>query len=218
MTDDAPISNQAPVSLPEDDLESRSITWPTLLGGTSILYAGISLAGDAFGVLGLFVERRRFESVGLEVEGGLDLPEWVVMSTLVESLVNLALIVWLVFGAIALIRRSPRALRLLRIWVVASILAALIQVGLGFLKIDDGVDLEIRKQRASEARLREGDRDVSKLEIIELGFGRSSEQIRSASVRNTLSFGVLPVIYPLVMGFFIFRGPGRPAGRTDGSD
>ena len=60
----------APSVLPPDDLEDKRVTWPTVIGVTALLYAGLSILGNGCGIAGLFVSDVGLRLAGIEVEGG----------------------------------------------------------------------------------------------------------------------------------------------------
>ena len=189
--------------LPEDDLESRTVTWPTVLGSISIIYALLAVFANTCGTAGIFLGDFGLQLAGLDVDGGLDFPAWIMISTLVTGGVGLVLAVLLFVGAVGLIRRRAGSVRLLKVWVVAVIGATIIQIALGYFSIENNVDLQVRIQDATSEMIREANPDISGKELDEMGLGKTADEIRTVSIRNTLLFGSIPVLYPVILGFLL---------------
>ena len=110
MTDDVSGESPKPVLLPEDNLDSRSITWPTVLGAISIVYSVLGVFSNTCGTASIFLGDAGLKLAGVEVEGGLGFPAWITISTLISGGVGLILAVLLFVGGIGLIRRWPGSL------------------------------------------------------------------------------------------------------------
>ena len=203
MTDDVSGESPKDVLLPEDNLDSRSITWPTVLGAISIVYSVLGVFSNTCGTASIFLGDAGLKLAGVEVEGGLGFPAWITISTIISGGVGLILAVLLFAGGVGLIRRWPGSLPLLKFWVVASILATVIQIVLGFFAINNNTDLQIRIQDATVDMLRKQNPEISSGDLAAMGLSKSESEIRSESTRNTLVFGGIPVIYPIVLGFLL---------------
>lgn len=190
-------------SLPEDDLETRTITWPTVLGSISIIYAVLALVANSCGTASIFLGDFGLQLAGIDVDGGLDFPAWITVSTVVTGVMGLVLAVLLLVGAIGLIRRRAGSVRILKAWVVLVLCATVIQIGLGYFTIDNNVDLQVRIQDATSEMIREANPKISAQELDEMGLGKSADEIRTASIRNTLLLGSIPALYPIILGFLL---------------
>lgn len=199
MMDEKP---QVPTThLPED--KPRKVEWPSVLGGISIAYALFALAGNACGTASIFLANFGLQMAGIEVKGGVDLPVWMTISTVISGAIGLALASLLFVAAIGLIRRQSRSIALFKVWVVGVVVTTVIQIVLGFLAIDSNTDLQMRIQDATVDMLRDQNPNLGSSEIESMGLGESEEDIRSASMRNALVFGAIPIVYPLVVGFLL---------------
>ena len=83
MTDDMSETRSQGTVLPEDDLETRSITWPTVLGTISIIYAVFGVFANGCGIGSVFLGDFGLRLAGIEVDGGLSLPTWMTASTVI---------------------------------------------------------------------------------------------------------------------------------------
>lgn len=201
MTDENTQGPAPTTVLPED--EARKLTWPTILGGISIAYALFAFVTNACGTGSIFLGDVGLQMMGIDVKGGVDLPAWVVNYTVVAGGIGLILAGLLCVAAIGLIRRKARSLALLKGWVVATIVMTVIQIVLSFLAIDSNTDLSLRIQDATVDMLREQNPKLGSSDIESMGLAQSEEDIRSTSIRNALVFGAIPIVYPLVLGFFL---------------
>ncbi|MCP4833293.1 MAG: hypothetical protein GY895_00875 [Phycisphaera sp.] len=201
MTDDYSGASTPTTVLPEDG--DRKLTWPSIVGGICIAYALFAFVANACGPASLFVGEIGLQMAGIEVKGGLDLPRWIMVSTVVTGAIGLLLAGLLCIGGIGLIRRKARSLTLLKVWLVAAIVMTVIQIVLGFLATDSNTDLSLRIQDATVDMLRKQNPKLGSSEIKSMGLAQSEEDISSASIRNVLVVGAIPIVYPLVLGFFI---------------
>ena len=205
MADEMSGEGSPGMSLPEDDLETRRITWPTVLGATCIVYAVLGVFANGCGLGNVFLGDIGFKMAGIEVEGGLNLPAWITVSTVILGALGLILAGLLFVGAGGLIRRQPGSVSLLKLWAVAAILASVVQIVLGFLSIDNNVDLQLRVQDAQSEMLRSQDPEISQKELAILGLTKSAGEIRTQSIQYTVILGGMPMIYPILLGFFLTR-------------
>ena len=203
MTDDVSGDRPPVVSLPEDDLESRSITWPTVLGAVSIVYSVLGIFSNTCGTASIFLGDPSLKLAGIDVEGGLGFPAWLQISTIISGGVGIILAGLLFIGGIGLIRRRPGSLGLLKVWVVAAIVATVIQIVLGFFSINNNIDLQMRIQDATAETLRKQDPKISSKDLVDMGLDKSASEMRTESTWNTLVFGGIAVIYPIVLGFLL---------------
>ena len=174
-----------------------------MLGWISIIYALLGFFSNTCGTASLFLGDFGLKLAGIDVEGGLEMPAWITVSTVVTGAIGLILAGVLAVGAVGLIRRRAAAVRLLKFWVVATICSVFIHIVLGFLAIDNNVDLQLRIQEASVRMIRERNQEISGQELSRMGMDKSEDEIRSASTRNILIVGGLPMIYPVVIGFLL---------------
>ena len=98
MTDDVAGESPKDVLLPEDNLDSRSITWPTVLGAISVVYSVLGVFSNTCGTASIFLGDAGLKLAGVEVEGGLDLPAWITISTIVSGGVGLILAILVFLG------------------------------------------------------------------------------------------------------------------------
>ena len=203
MTDDVSGIRPTVVPLPKDDLESRSITWPTVLGGFCLVYAVLGIFSNTCGTASMFLGDVSLQMAGIEVEGGLGFPKWIEISSIISGVMGLILAGLLTVGGIGLIRRRPASLGLLKIWVVAAIVTAIIRIVLGFFTIDNNIDLQMRIQDATAEMVREQSPQISGQELADMGLNKSADEIRAESTRNTLLLGGVPMIFPIILGFLL---------------
>lgn len=102
-----------------------------------------------------------------------------------------------------MIGRRASAMRLLKTWIVASILLTVTGVVIGFLTIESNVDLQSRIQDATVDLLRENGQAVDPASLESLGLAKTPEDLRRDSRIGILTTGLLPLVYPVFLGFFL---------------
>jgi hypothetical protein len=196
----SPASPPASISpvLPLDDLAAHQATWPTVVGIISIVYAVFGFFANGCGAILLHFSGATLALAGIDA-GDIQRPRGLLIVETALATLGLLLAILLGVGAIALIRRRPSALQLLRIWTVGSIMATLIGIGVGFASVESNVEWQLAIQDAYADKVRRDGGDPSAYPQLNY----DAEDMRKASIRNLAMLGALPILYPAIVGFLI---------------
>ena len=113
----------------------------------------------------------------------------------------------LVIGAVSLLRRGKRAIRLLQVWVVLQVLFAVQGVVVGYLLLDMNIELQ-----------------QSIMEAVERSAGNASipsptiEEMRSGAITNLVILTGVSMIFPVVIGLLMTRKSWVEESRSWGSE
>lgn len=185
-----------PPVLPADDLEARSVRWPTVLGVISLVYGILALIGNGCGAASPFATPFFLQMSGMDAEK-LTMPPALVWVQLGSGVIGMVIAVVLLVGSVGLLRRSPRSLGILKAWVALAVVTTLLGIGLGFLLLDANVQYQLDIQDATRAMIREGGGDPSQFPA------KTAEEIKSQSRLMLAVFGLLPMVYPVIVGFLV---------------
>lgn len=182
--------------LPADDLEARTVRWPTVLGVISMVYGILALIGNGCGAGSPFATPFFLQMSGMDAEKITMSPAlvWVQVGS---GVIGMVIAVVLLAGSISLLRRSNRSLRILKTWVALAIITTIIGIGLGFVFLDANVQYQLDIQDATQAMIKDRGGNVSQFPA------KTAEEIKSQSRIMLAAFGLLPMIYPVILGFLI---------------
>lgn len=185
-----------PPVLPADDLEARSVRWPTVLGVISLVYGILALIGNGCGAASPFATPFFLQMSGMDAEKLTMSPAlfWVQLGS---GVIGMVIAVVLLVGSVGLLRRSPRSLGILKAWVALAVVTTLLGIGLGFLLLDANVQYQLDIQDATRAMIRERGGDPSQFPA------KTAEEIKSQSRLMLAVFGLLPMVYPVIVGFLV---------------
>ena len=196
-------SDNLPLTLPPDDLESRQASWPTVVGIVAIVYAVIAIFSNTCGTLFLFLGSYFMRLGGIDMDEGMGLPDWLLGINLALGFFGFCLGLVLLVGGFGLIRRKASSLGWLKTWSVLAIISSILGLVIAFVAIEPNLDLQLRIQEATAEMIKEADPKNGAAVIENSGLDKSREEIRSDSIRNIAIFGGAPFIAPLVLGFFL---------------
>lgn len=185
-----------PPVLPADDLEARSVRWPTVLGVISLVYGILALIGNGCGAASPFATPFFLQMSGMDAEK-LTMSPALVWVQLGSGVIGMVIAVVLLVGSVGLLRRSPRSLGILKAWVALAVVTTLLGIGLGFLLLDANVQYQLDIQDATRAMIRERGGDPSQFPA------KTAEEIKSQSRLMLAVFGLLPMVYPVIVGFLV---------------
>ncbi|MCH2162369.1 MAG: hypothetical protein MK085_10915 [Phycisphaerales bacterium] len=170
--------------------------WPTVLGVLCLFYALLGLVSNGCGLFWQQAQRVIFSMSGIpEVE----IPSDIATMTMISGIVGLAMVVLLIVGAIALLRRRRSAMTMLRTWVVLQVLLAIAGGILGYRMIDSNVKYQERITDAVREMM--VDRGESASAIPQ----QSEEEMRSGAVRGLVIGIPLQLVFPVVIGLLLTR-------------
>lgn len=196
MNEETPERSATPPVLPADDLEARTVRWPTVLGVISIVYGILALIGNGCGAASPLSTPFFLQMAGMDAEKITMSPVllWVQVGS---GVVGMAVAIVLLAGSVSLLRRSTRSLAILKTWVALAVVTTIIGIGLGFLLLDANVQLQLDIQDATRAMILDRGGDPSQFPA------KTADEIKSQSRTMLAVFGLLPMIYPVILGFLI---------------
>ncbi|MDA7660025.1 hypothetical protein N8556_00445 [bacterium] len=196
MNDDFSDRPATPPVLPADDLEARSVRWPTVIGVISLVYGILALIGNGCGAASPFATPFFLQMSGMDAEK-LTMSPTLVWVQVGSGAIGMAIAILLLTGSVGLLRRSTRSLGLLKAWVAIAIVTTIIGIGLGFVFLDANVQYQLDIQDATKAMIKDRGGDASQFPA------KTAEEIKSQSRIMLAVFGLLPMVYPVILGFLI---------------
>lgn len=184
-----------PSILPPDDLEAREIRWPTVLGVISMIYAGFALIANGCGGASPFAMPFILRMSGLDM-GDFAMAPWLLWVTVGSGAIGMIMAIVLFVGGISLLRRRRSALTVLKAWVSITVVLSILGLGIGFLAIEPNVQMQMEIQDATQKLVKErgGGADIPTT---------TADEMRSQSKIMLPIVGLLPIIYPVIVGFLI---------------
>lgn len=193
-------SASPPVDLPLDDLEGHRAAWPTVVGIISIIYAALGLFFNGCGTVFIYFGGATLSLMGLD-GADFQLPMWLKIVQTAMGAFGVALAIMLVMGAIGLMRRHASSVRLLRTWAVLAIVSTLLGIGIGFAAIQPNVELQMSIQEAILDKVERDGGDPDDPRFADLR--KDEETMRRESIWSLAFVGMLPIIYPVIIGFLL---------------
>ena len=168
--------------------------WPTVIGVISLVYALFGLTCASIGGAYTLVQPILPPMFG----GGAAMPPLMKWFTIGSLVVSIGLGILMLRGAIAVLHRHPAGVRRLRLWSVLR----LVFVVVGIVGTVLTLPAQLQYQRnVQDAVIEQFGDDMPAGTISEL----SDEQLwQHAMIRTAIMTGVV-TIYPLFLGFFLFR-------------
>ena len=182
--------------LPADDLEARTVRWPTVIGVISLVYGILALIGNGCGAGSPFATPFFLRMSGMDA-GQITMSPALVWVQVGSGVIGMVIAVVLLVGSISLLRRSTRSFGILKTWVALAIVTTIIGIGLGFVFLDANVQYQLDIQDATKAMIKDRGGNVSQFPA------KTAEEIKSQSRIMLAAFGLLPMIYPVILGFLI---------------
>lgn len=185
-------------------LGAESSAWPTVIGVICLFYALLGLVTNGCTMLMVPFQETLFRAGGME---GVEVPRQIAIATLVGGGLGMAGVLVLVIGAVSLLRRGKRAIRLLQVWVVLQVLFAVQGVVVGYLLLDMNIELQ-----------------QSIMEAVERSAGNASipsptiEEMRSGAITNLVILTGVSMIFPVVIGLLMTRKSWVEESRSWGSE
>ncbi len=185
----------APSILPPDDLEGKAVRWPTVLGVLSMIYAGFAFLINGCGAVSPFFTPYFLTMSGLDM-GDFQMAPWLLWTTVGSGAIGMIMAIVLLAGSISLLRRKRNALTILKSWVAITVVLSILGLGIGFLAIEPNVQFQMEIQNATQKLIKErgGGMDIPR---------KTADEMRSQSKIMLPIFGLLPIIYPVIVGFLI---------------
>ena len=87
-------------------------------------------------------------------------------------------------------------LGLLKAWVAITVVLTIVRLGLGFMAIEPNVQMQMEIQKATQKLVKERGGGMAVPT-------QTAEEMRSQSKMMLPLFGLLPLIYPVIVGFLI---------------
>ena len=199
-TDLPPVPPTTPFEIPPDDLDGRQAAWPTVVGISSIVYAAFGVLANGCGTAFIYLGNTGLSMMGID-GADLQIPVWLKVVQTAMGLFGMGLAIMLVVGAVGLLRRRVAALRTLKVWAILAIVSSLAGIGIGFAAIQPNVELQMSIQDAIRDKIAKDGGDPNAPQFDDLN--KDEETIRRESIRNLAIFGVVPIIYPAIVGFLI---------------
>jgi hypothetical protein len=196
MNEDQSDRPRTPPVLPADDLEARTVRWPTVIGVISLVYGILALIGNGCGAGSPFATPFFLQMSGMDA-GQITMSPALVWVQVGSGVIGMVIAVVLLVGSISLLRRSTRSFGILKTWVALAIVTTIIGIGLGFVFLDANVQYQLDIQDATKAMIKDRGGDVSQFPA------KTAEEIKSQSRIMLAAFGLLPMIYPVILGFLI---------------
>ena len=190
-------------AVPLGELDVRQAAWPTALGFVSIIYAIIAFFANVASMAAPFLEPVGLRLGGVTIDPDMGLPGWIIAGTLVFGFVGVLLAIFLVVGAVGLIRRTPSGVALLKIWSVLAASAAVLAIGFGSFAIEPNTDRQLEIQSAFQDLIREQHPSDADQRIANVGLDQDRDSMKKASIRNLAIFGSMPLLFPLLLGIFL---------------
>ena len=185
-----------PPVLPADDLEARSVRWPTVIGIISLVYGILALIGNGCGAASPFATPFFLQMSGMDADK-LTMSPALVWVQVGSGVIGMVIAVVLLAGSVSLLRRSTRSLGILKTWVALAIVTTIIGIGLGFAFLDANVRYQLDIQDATRAMIKDRGGDPSQFPA------KTAEEIKSQSRIMLAAFGLLPMFYPVILGFLL---------------
>lgn len=196
MNHDTSERSDTPPVLPTDDLEARSVRWPTVIGVISLVYGILAIIGNGCAGASPFATPFFLQMSGMDAEK-LTMSPTLVWVQVGSGAIGMAIAIVLLVGGVGLLRRSTRSLGILKTWVALAIVTTIIGIGLGFVFLDANVQYQLDIQDATKAMIKDRGGDVSQFPA------KTAEEIKSQSRIMLAIFGLLPMVYPVILGFLI---------------
>ncbi|MDA0296547.1 MAG: hypothetical protein O3A31_11285 [Planctomycetota bacterium] len=193
-TQDSQVGSSPPI-LPPDDLEAKRVRWPTVIGVISMIYAGFALIANGCGGASPFAMPFILRMSGLDM-GDFQMAPWLLWVTVGSGAIGMIMAIVLFVGGISLLRRRRSALTVLKAWVSITVVLSILGLGIGFLAIEPNVQMQMEIQDATQKLVKErgGGADIPTT---------TADEMRSQSKIMLPIVGLLPIIYPVIVGFLI---------------
>ncbi|RPG22495.1 MAG: hypothetical protein CBB69_000690 [Phycisphaera sp. TMED9] len=185
----------APSILPPDDLEAKAVRWPTVLGVLSMVYAGFAFLANGCGAASPFMTPYFLTLSGLDI-AGFQMAPWLLWTTVGSGGIGMIMAIVLFAGGVSLLRRRRSALKVLKAWVAITVVLTIVGLGLGFMAIEPNVQMQMEIQKATQKLVKERGGGMAVPT-------QTAEEMRSQSKMMLPLFGLLPLIYPVIVGFLI---------------
>ncbi len=189
-------AGSSPSILPPDDLGAKEVRWPTVLAVISMVYAGLAFIANACGAASPFLTPFALRLSGLDM-GDFTMPGWLVWLTVGSGIIGLIMAIVLFTGSIALLRRRRNALGILKAWVAVTIVLTILGIGFGFVAIEPNVQLQLEMQDATLKMIKAQGGNAAGIPV------KTADEMRSQSKYMLAIFGLLPMVYPVIVGFVI---------------
>ena len=196
MNEESSSHSATPPVLPADDLQARAVRWPTVIGVISMVYGILALIANGCGAASPFATPFFLQMSGMDAEK-LTMSPALVWVQVGSGVIGMVIAILLLAGSVSLLRRSTRSLGILKTWVALAIVTTLIGIGLGFVFLDANVQFQLDIQDATKSMIRDRGGNVSQFPA------KTAEEIKSQSRLMLAIFGLLPMVYPVILGFLI---------------
>ena len=194
-TQDSQVGSSPPI-LPPDDLEAKRVRWPTVIGVISMIYAGFALIGNGCGGASPFAMPFILRMSGLDM-GDFQMAPWLLWVTVGSGAIGMIMAIVLCAGGISLLRRRRSALTVLKAWVSITVVLSILGLGIGFLAIEPNVQMQMEIQDATAKLVKERGGNAANMPQ------KTADEMRSQSKIMLPIVGLLPIIYPVIVGFLI---------------
>ncbi len=185
--------------LPPDDLAGHQASWPTVVGIISIIYSLFGFLGNGCSSGMVWMSGVTLSLIGIDGTD-VEFPLWLKVVQTVMGVFGIGLAI-LLMVAIGLMRRKAAALGQLKVWAVLAIVSTLIGIGIGFAAIQPNVEFQMAMQDAILDKVRKDGGDPDDPRFADLR--KDEETMRRESIRNLAIVGVVPIIYPAIIGFLV---------------
>jgi hypothetical protein len=186
----------SPSILPPDDLEAKRVRWPTVIGVISMIYAGFALIANGCGGASPFAMPFILRMSGLDM-GDFQMAPWLLWVTVGSGAIGMIMAIVLCAGGISLLRRRRSALTVLKAWVSITVVLSILGLGIGFLAIEPNVQMQMEIQDATAKLVKERGGNAANMPQ------KTADEMRSQSKIMLPIVGLLPIIYPVIVGFLI---------------
>ena len=194
-TQDSQVGSSPPI-LPPDDLEAKRVRWPTVIGVISMIYAGFALIANGCGGTSPFAMPFILRMSGLDM-GDFQMAPWLLWVTVGSGAIGMIMAIVLCAGGISLLRRRRSALTVLKAWVSITVVLSILGLGIGFLAIEPNVQMQMEIQDATAKLVKERGGNAANMPQ------KTADEMRSQSKIMLPIVGLLPIIYPVIVGFLI---------------
>lgn len=194
-TQDSQVGSSPPI-LPPDDLEAKRVRWPTVIGVISMIYAGFALIANGCGGASPFAMPFILRMSGLDM-GDFQMAPWLLWVTVGSGAIGMIMAIVLCAGGISLLRRRRSALTVLKAWVSITVVLSILGLGIGFLAIEPNVQMQMEIQDATQKLVKERGGNAANMPQ------KTADEMRSQSKIMLPIVGLLPIIYPVIVGFLI---------------
>lgn len=185
-------------SPPEMVMEEES-RWPTIVGGISLAYAIGGMTCQVAAGAGTWLQEWGMRMQGIEIE----IPPILKLQAIAIASLNLVLGVYMLAGAIGLMRRTRAGAARLRRWALLRSITMIIGMLLVFGTMPAQLEVQRGIQEATNVKLRETGRGH---------LARDFDPVRQARIVSGATAGIslLMLAWPLFIGF---RLTGRRSSR-----